>query len=363
MTLPGRVNNFDLIRLFAAVQVFIFHAQTQISFFESSVVQSILSYFPGVPIFLTISGFLIFWSFDRSPNLKFYFKNRILRIYPALWICMILTTILLLSFCALSWSQLFSSSYILYFFSRCSFLFIFSPSVVQFGVGNPNPVFWTIGLELQFYLVLPIIYWIIKGKALWLKNLILVVLAIFSYLCNQGLVPFFNFSEFNGYIQILLNEIKIHEFLFFFIGGMLLYLNFSYLNRFIKGKFIFYLVSYALYNFVLSQYTNNTFSSYSPNLYGLFGYIILMFAIVSGAYSKTEISNKILKGNDYSYGIYIFHMLVMNSVSQLNLFSGIVNLIISVIVTGILAYLSWNFVEKKALSLKQYSIRDKLFTK
>ena len=40
-----------------------------------------------------ISGFLISASFERSHNLANYFRNRFLRIFPALW-CVVLLTVL-----------------------------------------------------------------------------------------------------------------------------------------------------------------------------------------------------------------------------------------------------------------------------
>ena len=53
-----------------------------------------------------------------------------------------------------------------------------------------------------------------------------------------------------------------------------------------------------------------------------------------------------------SYGIYIYHMLVVNSIIQIGWRGEIHLLIIAIFITIILAFLSWNVVEKKALNLK-----------
>ena len=69
MTIPAgssgrtsvRQNNFDLIRLVAASQVVLFHGLEHLgpSGVTHSVLGEALSWFPGVPIFFVVSGFLI----------------------------------------------------------------------------------------------------------------------------------------------------------------------------------------------------------------------------------------------------------------------------------------------------------------
>src|SRR5262249_36083916 len=94
---PGeefRVNNFDLIRLFAALQVASVHVITHFQLIGPAAVNILsagLRLFPGVPIFFVISGFLISRSYERSASVRDYYRNRCLRIYPALWVCLIVS--------------------------------------------------------------------------------------------------------------------------------------------------------------------------------------------------------------------------------------------------------------------------------
>lgn len=84
-----RVNNFDLVRLLAALQVVVVHALMYLKPRGSFVhiARSGLELFPGVPIFFVISGLLISKSYEQSDCIRNYYRNRCLRIYPGLWVC------------------------------------------------------------------------------------------------------------------------------------------------------------------------------------------------------------------------------------------------------------------------------------
>ena len=85
------VNNFDLLRLFAALQVAMTHSALYLD--HEYFIFSYLYVVPGVPIFFFLSGYLIYGSYESSfknpdPLKNFYYK-RFLRLYPALWVCLL----------------------------------------------------------------------------------------------------------------------------------------------------------------------------------------------------------------------------------------------------------------------------------
>ena len=83
-----RENSLDMLRLFAAFQVVVMHTLGyMMPDYGSNAALRILGYFPGVPIFFFISGYLISKAFENSPNNIEYAKNRFLRLYPALIVC------------------------------------------------------------------------------------------------------------------------------------------------------------------------------------------------------------------------------------------------------------------------------------
>jgi hypothetical protein len=123
-----RINNFDIIRLLAALQVVFRHSQHhfELEGIYAKIGTYFLNYFPGVPIFFCISGFLIFWSFDRnSEDIKKYFKNRFLRLFPALWFCFLITVGLLLYDAQSSTSLLQNSSFYIWIVGQISFFQFF----------------------------------------------------------------------------------------------------------------------------------------------------------------------------------------------------------------------------------------------
>ena len=88
-----RVNNFDLLRLIAAIQVVIAHSLRHLQMDLPAPWGALLDCFPGVPIFFVISGYLVSSSYERAPSLKAYLRNRCLRIYPGLWVCLMVTMV------------------------------------------------------------------------------------------------------------------------------------------------------------------------------------------------------------------------------------------------------------------------------
>lgn len=147
------VNNFDLLRILAATQVLYFHASTYLKVpiaawaipFEN---------LPGVPIFFVISGYLVSASYERSGDLVTYFRNRFLRIYPGLWCCLSVTIIILSVF---KYSLLRPEAAQWFILQLGGF--IYTPRFLSsFGFGSYNGSLWTIPVELQFYVFLPLVY-------------------------------------------------------------------------------------------------------------------------------------------------------------------------------------------------------------
>jgi len=351
----SRKNNFDLIRVLAALQVVYVHASKHL--FASTpksdtylyYINEIIEKFPGVPIFFTVSGFLVYWSLERNQNnLTKFFKNRLLRIYPGLWACLLITIVLLLIFGAVEVEDFGNKQLYIWLFSQLTFFQFYTPDIIRdFGVGTPNGSLWTITVELQYYLILPIIFFLLtKLKKKLYKNICLFIIILSSLI-------FAYFIKNNYHVDTIINKlaaVTVLTYLYNFLFGILIFINWNSIKKYIENKVIYWLSFYLIY-IILFYFIGNMYGKgYVPNLYGVTGFLLLSILTISLAYSK-PILIFLTKGNDISYGVYIYHMLVINTLIELNINTKI-SFIFSFICSILLGILSWRLIEKKALKFK-----------
>jgi peptidoglycan/LPS O-acetylase OafA/YrhL len=130
-----KTNNFDLIRLGAALQVAITHSMFHLGVSGGSFIRFI-TLFPGVPIFFFISGFLISRSFEQNSSVAEYARNRVLRIYPGLVTCFVvsLASVALTGYFASVKPPVFDLAF--WILAQVSFLQFYNPSFLRhYGVG------------------------------------------------------------------------------------------------------------------------------------------------------------------------------------------------------------------------------------
>lgn len=338
-------NNFDLLRLIAAMQVVIMHSFAHLNLGHIPYIHYLLSIFPGVLIFFVISGFLISASYEKSNNVISYCKNRILRIYPALWICFIVsfTSAYIYYHPVASWKE-----YLPWFCAQLSICQFYNPDFMRgYGVGVLNGSLWTIPVELQFYFVLPFVYFLFQ-KINW--NRLIIYLTLFGFfLINQLYLKHETVEQ--GIIYKLFGVSIFPYFSMFFIG-IILQKNIWFVKKYLLGRAFYLFIIYIIVCYTLSFFGIHV---NGKNINPLSG-IILALLIISFAYSDIGIINKILMGNDISYGVYIYHMIVINVLVQLGYTGSYASFFIVFTITVFLATLSWIFIEKPSMKLKTYSV-------
>ena len=183
------VAGIDGLRAIAVLAVIIYHAE----FFPF-----LPGGFTGVDVFFVISGYVISKSLSKKSSLRFssylseFYRRRMVRILPALVVCLIVTMIASTLFIPSSWlSSTNSQTGLAAFFGFSNFALVwhtdgyFSPRV-EF---NPFLHTWSLAVEEQFYLLFPLLFYIWlkldkKGSVYgYLSRGLLLGLAILSLAC------------------------------------------------------------------------------------------------------------------------------------------------------------------------------------
>lgn len=341
-------NNFDLIRLVAAMQVLILHYINLFGYDGgkgSEIVTRIICNFPGVNVFFIISGYLIFQSLDRNSPYVFA-KKRFKRIYPALIVCFLFTIVLLISVNSLNFEELFSFDFIKWVLAQLTIFQFYNPDIIRdFGFSPPNGALWTISVELQFYLFIAVLwYFLLKKRSLKAQNIILITIFIFSAIYNN---LFNRYLDPNG-LAYKLSFVFVLSYLYFFMAGALIYINRDFFIEKFKGKALVWILLFVVVSSLL-DYFQIIYHRYLFNGLSFAMLLLLIGLVFSVAYTKPQLSGNILKGNDISYGIYIYQMPILNLFFHLHLNTKFYQLLLSLAICIILGFMSWFLIERRVL--------------
>jgi len=87
-------NCFDIIRMICTFSVFFGHFLTHFSV-DNTILHDIAYFVRGVPVFFFLSGLFIARSLERYKTDEFL-KRRAIRIFPELWVCVLVNLIIIL---------------------------------------------------------------------------------------------------------------------------------------------------------------------------------------------------------------------------------------------------------------------------
>lgn len=350
-----RDNNFDLLRLLAALQVVCMHSTAYLdppSQPATEFLDALLRLFHGVPIFFVISGFLISRAYQRAPSFPGYARNRALRIYPGLWLVVACGLALIGWRGYLTAAPLSDPSFYAWIAGQVSFVQFYNPPFLRdFGVGALNGSLWTISVELQFYVAWPLLALARSRCGPRARSLVLPAVALVSLLIDLGVGPDTRASVFTKLLSV-----SLPKHLYLFVIGALVQEHFESLRRFFERRFLTWLGAYLLAALVLAAMAPAAPERLAWSLERVVGAFFLVGVTLSFAFSARGLSRRLLGRTDVSYGLYLYHMLAVNLLLEAG-GAGKTAVLQVFLLTGSCAWISWRLVERPALRLKRTSAR------
>lgn len=181
MVNKGFITGIDGLRALAVLSVIIYHLNPAL----------LPGGFTGVDIFFVISGYVVAKSLDARRNQPFglficdFYQRRILRIYPALLACLIITSIVVVLLVPqFNVSKAIENTALAAFFGVSNFVLAFNTDT-YFSPGaefNPFIHTWSLGVEEQFYLIFPFLfYFYARNTAKYSLHVLLIISLVLCF--------------------------------------------------------------------------------------------------------------------------------------------------------------------------------------
>lgn len=342
MTNPNclKENNFDFLRFLFALTVFLVHVYLLSGNEAMKLFSDWLSTEIAVKAFFVVSGFLIFMSYEKSKSTSSYFDKRFRRIYPAYFSIVMLCAVLGGLVADVSPENYFSLDWVKYVIANLLFLNFLHPELPGLFNSNAltavNGALWTLKIEVLFYLSVPIFVWLIRKYGRWQTLLALYVLS----LLYADLLAYW--GELSGMNVFHVLRAQLPGQLSYFIAGAALYYWFGDFKR------------YALVG-VVPAVAVVLFRHSFP--VGWLEPAALAVVVVYVAYVLPYFGY-FAKYGDFSYGIYIVHFPLLQTLIAYGLFTHDpwLALSLSTILVMVIAYLFWHWIEKPFLSKRSHYV-------
>ena len=339
MQIDLKHNNFDALRLAAASSVVVSHCYTlygkpmePLTKFSGNM-ETLGSL--AVSVFFIISGYLITHSYLRSGDALDYVKKRVLRIFPALIVCV--------AICALIIGPIVSTRDVAVYFSHAApfrflanGLMVLNQRMIPGVFDTPpnttmlvNGPLWTLPVEFAMYLMVLALGLMRALKPARVPFIMAAALYLFLHKADTG--TFY----MNGAVP---QYFAVKHALSFFMG-MIFYLH---RDRIPYTWPLFFWVTALTLVTLKTEYFRCLFIFTLP-------YMVLYLASI-----QNRFINHIARHGDFSYGMYIYGYPVQQTV--MHAFGYWLSLpayiLVSLLFTAACAIFSWNCIEKPALAWK-----------
>jgi peptidoglycan/LPS O-acetylase OafA/YrhL len=337
--------SLDAYRGFAALAVVLGHYFSEARGLTNPILIKLFNLgHSGVSFFFVLSGFVITRILLNSTSDKHYFKNfyirRTLRIFPLYYFAL---------FCFL----IFTSYYLKLTFFETLYSFKYHLTYLQniartFNWDMLGPQhYWSLAVEEHFYLIWPaIVYFALK------RNLNTLVWTSFVFILVTHVLRFL----------MVLNEFEINVFTFtrldqLVFGGFIAILESKgFLGKFVKFKLLAIMLLAVLGVGILEVFSYTIIKeTFKHTFWGLLFGGVIIWTLNNGnsKFVKRVLENMVFQFfGKISYGIYVWHLLVMNLMDRIYPSKLIPGFFIVFFGTLIFAFTSYKLIEEPFLKLK-----------
>lgn len=303
-------------------------------------------FYDGVAAFFMISGYFVFASAERltgqPSGIAIYLTNRALRVIPLVWTYLVAAVLITLIVGAASFRDLASGDGALWLLSTLAMVPVYSPDFLDsFGVGVVNGSLWTIPVEVSFYLLVPLLVaWHVRMRRPAFTGTLLTLSAAFFVVAR--VMPESAVSD--------LVDLSFAPYLWYFALGIAAHLHRDRLLLSWPAAAVS-AAGYVIAHSVLTGATGLPDGLLELAAAPLLGYAIL----VVGERGHRMLGQVTSRVGDLSYGIYVWHMLVVNTMLWVGTRrpSGAADVVVAITITVLLAAASWWLIERQALRLKR----------
>ncbi|MCS5722015.1 acyltransferase [Herbiconiux sp. CPCC 203407] len=339
MSASIRDNNFDFLRIAAALAVIAGHAFYLRGTPEIiPVIGGIRIHILGVAVFFAISGYLITKSRLGRNSPGRYLAHRTARIFPALIVVVALSVLALGPvFTGLSVTEYFANPGSWEYFKNAALHPVYRLPGVFGGLPYPaivNGSLWTLPVEFFCYLVVFVIGFLPRRAVGY-------ALVAFALLSMVGWLILVDSPERLVIWGTLVND-AARMWGFFAVGGIL---------ALIRRRAFFRLDAAAVLTLVwlLVPILDERFST-------LISWVLVPYIVLSFGLASTPILRRTGRFGDFSYGLYLYAFPVQQVVVQvIGPLNAVLNLMLVTALTLVCAVASWHLVEKHALRLARRS--------
>lgn len=329
-----RKNNFDLLRFAFAFIVFMFHAHALSGRPELAGFSRWLSADFAVKSFFVVSGFLVFMSYESSTSVGDYVSKRARRIYPAYFAVVMAAALAGVLVTTLSPSDYFSTAWLRYLAANLTFLNFLAPELPGVFQGNPwhavNGALWTLKIEVMFYMAVPVIAIVCVRLGRWQTLATLYALSVVYILGMEHLA-----RETGRELYLQLGRQIPGQLSYFLAGAACYYFQDIFARHWHWGSAMAFIV-------LLLPFPRMVDAALEPAALGVLVTYLAIRARYVGNFGRF---------GDFSYGIYIIHFPVLQTLIAFGIFEGNPYLAVALATVIILAgaYASWHLVEKPFL--------------